>query len=554
MSTLRPLLSIAAEGGHRARMALAAVLGAIAVLAAVGLLTTSGYLISRAAQQPEILMLALAIVGVRFFGLVRALARYAERLVSHDVALREIGRLRRRFFAALVPLVPSGLGGHRRGELLSRFVSDVDRLQDVWLRALLPPMIAVLAGAGALIVALLLYPPAALVLAISLVLGGVVVPWISQRAARAAGRNQAAARAELSADLVEISAGAGELALAGREADWIVKMRASGARLASIQRRDALAAGLGGGLQLTLLAATAVAMTAVALPAVSDGALAGVLLAAVALLGIAAQEAVAPLPAAAASIDACSVAATRVDEVVASKPAISEPEVPSPVPAAGPIELRDVSFSYPDGTAVLDRISLTLRAGEAVSLGGPSGGGKTTLAELLVRFNAPTGGGISIGGTPYERLDSDELRTVVMLAGQDAYAFAVSLRENLMLGDPAADDARLEWALSRVGLGAWLEGLPDGLDTQLGELGATVSGGQRQRLGVARALLTPASFLIFDEPTAHLDPASGEALLEVLAEEARRNSRGVLVISHEQAAGAGFDHRLWLEDGRLSRR
>ncbi len=228
--------------------------------------------------------------------------------------------------------------------------------------------------------------------------------------------------------------------------------------------------------------------------------------------------------------------------------------MPSPVPAGGPIELRDVSFSYPDGTPVLDRISLTLRAGEAVSLGGRSGGGKTTLAELLVRFNAPTGGEISIGGTPYERLDSDELRSVVMLAGQDAYAFAVSLRENLMLGDPAADDVRLEWALSRVGLGAWLEGLPDGLDTQLGELGATVSGGQRQRLGVARALLTPASYLIFDEPTAHLDPASGEALLKMLAEEARRNARGVLVISHEQAAGAGFDRRLWLEDGRLSRR
>ncbi len=551
MSAVRRLLAVAPLG-RRGRLGLAgaAGLGAVAVLAAVGLLTTSGYLISRAAQHPEILSLAIAIVGVRFFGLLRALARYGERLVSHDVALRSIGAVRRRFFAALVPLVPAGLGTHRRGELLSRFVADVDRLQDVYLRALLPPLIALVASAGALLVAVLLYPPAALVLAVSLLAGALLVPALTRRAARSASRNQAAARAELSAGLVEICAGAGEIVVAGRERDWIERSDNASARLAAIQRRDALGGGLGFGLQAALLTGTAVALAAVAIPAVGSGALPGVLLAAVVLLGIAAQEAVAPMPAAAASIDSCSVAAERIGEIVDAPAPTIEPADPAPLPARGAIVADGVGFAYPGGERLLHDIDLRWEPGQSLALSGPSGCGKTTLAELLVRFADPTEGSITLGGVDLCAVDDSALRSVVLLAAQDAYAFSVSLRENLLLGNPDADDVALVVALERVGLGPWFASLPEGLGTRLGEQGATISGGQRQRIAVARALLSPARFLILDEPTAHVDPEAAVALLGELRREADAG-RGVLVITHEPTGTEDFDRHLRLESGRL---
>ena len=214
------------------RLALSVLLGTAAVLAAVGLLTTSGYLVSRAAQQPEILALSVAIVGVRFFGIARALLRYLERLVSHDLAFRTLTDLRRRFFARLVPLVPGGLAGSARSELLSRFVGDVDRLQDLYLRALAPPLVAALAGAGAVLVAFLMLPAAAVALAAMLLMAGVLAPMLTRLSARSAGRRQAAARSALGTDMIEVASGSAEIAVAGREQEWLSRIEADGARLA----------------------------------------------------------------------------------------------------------------------------------------------------------------------------------------------------------------------------------------------------------------------------------------------------------------------------------
>ncbi|HWA54005.1 MAG TPA: ABC transporter transmembrane domain-containing protein, partial [Solirubrobacterales bacterium] len=328
---------------------LSVVLGAGAVLAAVGLLTTSGYLISRAAQHPDVLALSLAIVGVRFFGISRALLRYAERLVSHDLAFRTLTDLRTRFFRRLVPLVPGGLPGLGRGELLSRFVGDVDRLQDLYLRGIGPPLVAVVAGAGAVLVAFLILPAAALVLAAALLAAGVLAPALSRAAARSAGRRQGAARAALGGELVEIAAGSAEIAVAGRAGDWIERADRASGELASLQGRDALSGGLATGLGTTLAAGAVVAVLAVSIPAVESGALAGVLLAALALLAMAAFEAVAPLPAAAAGIDACAGAAQRIEAVLERDPPVAEPDHPAPLPSNGALTMSDVSFSYGAG-------------------------------------------------------------------------------------------------------------------------------------------------------------------------------------------------------------
>jgi thiol reductant ABC exporter CydC subunit len=550
VSALRGILAVAPP--RRGRLALSIALGAGAVLAAVGLLTTSGYLISRAAQRPEILALGVAIVGVRFFGISRALLRYAERLVSHDLAFRSITDLRSHLFRRLVPLVPAGLPGIGRGELLGRFVGDVESLQDLYLRGLTPPAVALVAGLGAVVVAFLILPVAALVLGLALLAAGVLVPLATRVANRRAGRRQGAARAELGGEVLEIAAGSAEIAVAGRAEDWIARTERSGSRLAVLQRRDALSGGLAAGLLTAIAGATVVAILAVSIPAVGSGALAGVMLAALALLAMASFEAVAPLGAAAAGIDNCAAAAGRIEEVLDREPPVHEPTLARPV-RAGALHLDGVRFRYTeDGPWVLDGVDLALSPGRSVALLGPSGAGKSTLAELAVRFRDPTAGRIALGGVPLDQLAGDDLRTAVRLAPQDAYLFTTTLRDNVGLGRADAGDGEICAALEAVGLGPWLDSLPDGLDTEVGEAGARVSGGQRGRIAVARLFLARAAFLVFDEPTAHLDPTGAADLQRRIAAMSEGpEAPGVLVITHERAALEAFDEVLELRDGRI---
>lgn len=545
--------AVKATRSRRKLLWLSVLLGAGAVLASVGLLTTSGYLISRAAQRPEILALGVAIVGVRFFGISRALLRYAERLVSHDLAFRTLTDLRARFFRRLIPLVPGGLPDLGRGELMGRFVGDVDTLQDLYLRGLAPPLVALVAGAVAVGVAFLILPAAALVLAVALLAAGLLAPALTRWSARSAGRRQGAARAELGAGLVEIASGSAELAVAGRAEDWIERSDRASGRLASLQRRDALSGGLAAGLGTALAAAAVVAVLVVSIPAVGSGALAGVMLAALALLTMAAFEAVAPLGAAAAGLDACAVAAGRIEAVLDREPPLREPEAPVRAPIGG-LELRGVRFRYAEGLPwVLDGADLRLAPGRAVALLGPSGTGKSTLAELLVRFRDPDAGALTLGGVSLRAIGGEELRAAVRLSPQDAYLFTTTLRDNVAIGRAGAGDAEICAALEAVGLGEWLESLPDGLDTEVGEAGARVSGGQRQRIAAALLFLASARFLVFDEPTAHLDPAGAADLQRRLAALAREGGPGVLVITHEHAALDAFDEVLELRHGRIER-
>jgi thiol reductant ABC exporter CydC subunit len=543
--------ALAATRSRRRLLALSVGLGAGAVLAAVGLLTTSGYLISRAAQRPEVLSLSLAILGVRSFGIARALLRYGERLASHDLAFRTLTDLRRRFFERLVPLVPGAVGELGRADLLSRFVADVDRLQDLYLRALGPPLVAVAAGAASVALAALILPRAGIALALMLLLGGVLAPALTRRAARAAGRHQAAARAALGADLVELVSGAAEIAVAGREADWIERAERSSAGLARLQRRDALSGGLAAGLGSSLAAGAAVLLAAVAIPAVHGGTLAGVLLAALVLLALGAFEAVAPLGAAAASVDACASAALRIEGVLDREPPVREPQRPAAA-ASGDLELRRVRFRYGEGEPwVLDGAGLRLRPGRAVALLGRSGAGKSTLAELTARFRDPQSGRLLLGGTDLRELAGEEVRAAVRLSPQDAYLFTTTLRDNVAIGKAGASDEEVGAALGAVGLDEWLASLPDGLDTEVGEAGARVSGGQRQRIAAARLFLADeARFLVFDEPTAHLDPPGAAALQRRIAGLAA-GGPGVLVITHEAHRLDAFDEVLALREGRI---
>lgn len=529
------------------RFALGIALSALTLLCAVGLLTVSGALISKAALRPPVLALGTLIVGVRFFGLSRACLRYAERLVTHDVAFRALARLRTVFFARLAPLVP-GDARVGQGDLLSRFVQDVDALQHLYLRAGGPPLAALVASSAAVAVAWLMLPAAALVLAAGLAVAGVVLPLVTARLSRVAARRQAAARAALTTEVLEVVQGAPELVAAGREADRRARLAAADRELRGLAARDALAAAVATAAGSFLQGATALGVAVVAIPAVDAGTLDGILLAALTFLALASFEAVQPLPAAAQHLDACAAAAQRVVDITDHAPSVREPAVPDAVRNPQELVADDVHLAF-DGVPVLRGASLHLVRGQTVALLGASGAGKTTLAELLVRFRDPDRGAVRLGDAGLPDLRLDDLRRHVCLIAQDARLFTTTLAENVRLARPGATDAEVRRALRQAGLGPWIASLPEGLRTMVGEDGAQVSGGQRQRIALARGFLSDAPFLLLDEPTAHLDPAGAEQLLRDLPRLTA--GRGVLAIVHDRRGLDGFDAVLELREGRL---
>jgi thiol reductant ABC exporter CydC subunit len=519
-------------GVSRARLALAALLGVLTILFGVGLMATAGFLISRAAEQPAVLSLTVAIVGVRFFGLTRPIARYLERLVSHDVALRSLGTARARVYERVEGLSPTQLQEHRHGDLLAHFVGDVDSLQNLYLRGLLPPVVALGAGAGAVGLVAAILPQAGLVLAAGLVAAGTVVPFTSAALARRSAALQAPARGALSAELVETLAGGAELVAYGRLEDRLGRVGSADGRLVRAARRAALADGTGEGLRLLATGLTVAGVLAVAVSAHDVGTLDRVLIGLLALASLAAFEAVQPLPEALRELRTTMAAGERILELTGREPAVANPGDPRPFPPGlFTVALEDVRVRYASGERpALDGVSLRLEPGRRVALLGPSGSGKTTVANLLLRFLDPEAGRVTLAGRDLGEYRLKDLRRAIAVAGQDSHLFSTTIRENVRLARPEATDGEIEGALRRARILDWVESLPDGWDTLVGEEGRELSGGQRQRIVLARALLANASVLVLDEPTAHLDAPTAERLIDDVLDAA--GGRTVLLITH----------------------
>jgi thiol reductant ABC exporter CydC subunit len=529
-STVRRLEALVAV--PRGRAALALGLGALALGFGVALPATAGYLISRAAEQPPILSLTTIVVVVRFLALARPLTRYLDRLASHDLALRALGPLRAHVYERIEPLAPAELGAFRRGDLLTRMVGDIDALQGLYLRGLAPPLVGLVIAVACVVATALLLPAAAVVLAVGLALAGVAVPLLAARLVRRAARRQAAARGELTAELVELLGGAAELVAYGREDDTFARVRAADRELVHLARHDALVAGVGDAASIAVAGLTTAGVLALAVAAHDAGTLDRVLVATLALLALASFETVAPLPAAARDLAGTLAAGRRVLELTAREPLVRDPDSPAPAPVPPvSVALEGVTARYPGAVSpALEHVGLRIEPGERVALVGPSGAGKTTVTNLLLRFLDPEEGRVSLDGQDLRSLRQEDVRRAFALAGQETHVFNSTIRENLRLARPEATDAELWDALAQARLADWVATLADGLDTPVGEDGARLSGGQRQRLVVARALLADAPVLLLDEPTAHLDPPTAEALVrDVLA---AADGRSVLLITH----------------------
>ncbi|HUJ35122.1 MAG TPA: thiol reductant ABC exporter subunit CydC [Solirubrobacteraceae bacterium] len=516
----------------RWRLAGAVVLGALTVVFGVGLMATAGYLISRAAERPEILSLMVAIVAVQFFGIGRPVLRYLERLASHDMTLRVLGGLRARFFERIEPLAPAELECYRKGDLLSRMVADVDALQNLYLRGLEPPLVALLAGAVSVGAATAFLPAAGLVLAAGLLVAGLVSPAVAGILGARAGRRQATARGELSAELVEALRGAPELVAFGADGAAVDRVRAADRTLVRLARRDALAAGVADCLGLVVTGLTVAGVLAVAIAAHTHGGLNRVLIAMLALLSLAAFEAVTPLAATARELSATLAAGRRVLELTDRTAAVRDPLNPAPVPRSPfAVALEGVTARYPrEERPALEDITLRLEPGERIALLGPSGAGKTTVANLLLRFLDPEHGRVTLAGRDVREYRQDDLRRAISVAGQESHLFSASIRDNVRLARPEASDEEVAGALRAAQIWNWICRLPDGLETLVGEEGRELSGGQRQRIVLARALLAGAPVLILDEPIAHLDPITASELVDDVF--AAAGDRTVLLITH----------------------
>jgi thiol reductant ABC exporter CydC subunit len=537
------------------RLALSVGLGALAVVAGAVLVGLAGYLICRAAGRPPILSLTTIMVAVRAAALTRPGARYAERLASHDLAFRALGNVRARVLARIEPLAPAGLEAYRDGELLSRMVADIDQLQDVALRLLLPVGVAVVASTAVVGGVLVVSPAAGVLLGAGLAGAAVLGAVVAARVVAGSQRRQAALRARLTADLVDALDAADELWLNGADGRAAATVAADDRALVQVALADARAAGAADAIGVAAAGLTTLAVLATTTAAAGRGALDPLLVAPLTLVALGAFEAVLPLSAAARQLPAVLAAGRRVRELIDRRPEVADPARPAPAPTR-PAEIaldRVVVARGPRRRPVLDGVTLRLPPGARTVVSGPSGVGKTTLAHLLVRFLERERGKATIGPRDLRDHRQDDVRSAVLLGAQEPHVFSTTIRENLLLARPGADDAQLREALARAQLGEWVASLEAGLDTEVGERGRDLSGGQRQRLALARAFLADPSVLVLDEPTAHLDEATAEALLDDLWRHA--GGRSLLLVTHGDGGPFRRCPRLELEpagdDGRL---
>ncbi|MFF9262724.1 thiol reductant ABC exporter subunit CydD [Streptomyces longwoodensis] len=542
------------SGARRGRLVLALLLGSLALGSAVGLMATSGWLISRASQQPPVLYLMVAVTATRAFGIGRAVFRYAERLVSHDAVLRMLADTRVAVYRRLERLAPAGLRTTRRGDLLSRLVADVDTLQDYWLRWLLPAGAATVVGAGSVAFTAWLLPEAGAVLAAGLLAVGVGVPLVTGAVARRADRRLAPARGVLATRVADLLTGTAELTVAGALPARTAEAREADGVLTRIATRAATATALGDGLTALVSGLTLASTALVGVQAVAGGRLGGVALAVVVLTPLAAFEAVLGMPLAVQYRQRVRRSAERVYEVLDSPEPVREPEQPRRTPASPfPLVVKGLTARYAgQDRDALAGVDLRLTEGRRIAVVGASGSGKTTLAQVLLRFLDPDAGTYTLGGVDAFALDGDAVRRMVGLCAQDAHLFDSSVRENLLLARKDASEADLRDALGRARLLEWVDSLPDGLDTLVGEHGARLSGGQRQRLALARALLADFPVLVLDEPAEHLDLPTADALTADLL--AATEGRTTLLITHRLTGLEAVDEVIVLDGGRIVQR
>jgi len=552
------------------RVARAVLLGALTMVCAIGLTAVSAWLIARASQMPPILTLSVAVVGVRAFGVGRGVARYAERLASHDAALRGMANLRANLYDRLASTqlhVTAGapLFQLRRGELLHRVGADVDEVGNLIVRAVVPAAVAAVVGLGSVALLAMMLPAAGLALLLGLLAAGVLAPWLAYRGTASAEANLAVAQAQVSAQTLQILEDGQQLRVAGRLASAQFTLSNADTALARAEAASANRLGMAhavGVLAQSLTVIVALVLGARALapggwlallpPYAADfgsGLSGRVLLAVIVITPMAVFEATAGLPGAAVQFRRSQVAAGRLSQLIGS-PDFYHSEFSGHRDSASAslrslrrmtneeaqITLNNVEIGWAGSPEpLLGPFEFTVPAGQTLAIVGPSGIGKSTLLMTIAGLIPPWAGQVKRSGN-------------ALYIGEDDHVFATTVLENLRVAKGDATEAEATQALTSVGLVAWLAALPDGLNTELGTDATNISGGERRRLLAARALLSPAQILLLDEPAEHLDAATADAEVAALIDHVKQTGRILIIATHRSAEAERCDETLTISD------
>lgn len=507
---------------------------------AIALLATSAWLITKSAQSPPILYLTFAIVGVRAFALSRAVFRYLERISSHQAAFVALARLRVSIFDRLAPVAPAGLMGTRRGSLLSTVVSDIDTLQDFPLRVVIPVASSLFVSGVAVAAIGFVSPRAAVTLAVILIATLIIAAVISALVSRSSEHEVAPRRAEFTSAVLENIQRRRVLEAFGAASHADAALENAARACARSEIRGALASGSSPGVVMLLTGVASVAMAILTKDLVAQGEMTGPVFAVLVLVPLAIFEAVAVVPPAVTSWRLVAQSARRI---AATIPDSLPPEIPTedgsgqdlapfPAPARVSLTLKDFAVRWPGGSPLAHRpLSLSLKPGDRLAVSGPSGSGKTSFAHALVRF-LEYQGSYELNGVEATTLSPSTVRSMVTLCEQSPHLFNTSIRHNLSFARPEATTQDLLDVLERVGLAEWVHAR-GGIDAAVGERGVAVSGGQAQRIALARALLSQAPVIVFDEPTAHVERGLADSLIaDLVSVGSQSRDRIVIIMSH----------------------
>ncbi len=512
-------------------MLLAAFTGFLTIGSGVGLMMTAAYIISRAALQPSIAEIQVAIVGVRFFGIARGMLRYLERLISHDTTFRLLKRFRVRIYETIEPLAPARLIYHKSADLLNRLIADVQNLENFYVRIIAPPLIAVLTsilmwfligGFSWNLVFIMLFFQ---------MIAGIAVPLLAFHINRRLGQQAVRSKAELNIRIIDHIQGLGELLMFNRDQTYLGQIARQSSDYNNIQKKMGALNALTESLIGLCMHLTVISVLYAAAPMVHDAVFEGIYLAVIIMGIMASFEAYLPLPEGMQLLSANVESGKRIFAIMDSKPAVpdfvSDPEIPDHYS----ISVKNVQFSYEmNADSVLRNISFKVPQGQQAAIVGASGAGKSTVINLLLRFWDYRDGQILIGDTDIRHIDPQDLRSMIAVVSQRTHIFNSTIRENLLIANPDAPEALLWQVLERAKLDIFVKNLPAGLDTPTGEQGFKLSGGERQRLSIARALIKNAPILLLDEATANLDIITEKAFMETLNEVC--GDKTTLIITH----------------------
>lgn len=529
-------------------------LGFGTIASGIGLMSTSAYIIARAALQPSIAVLQVPIVGVRFFGIARGVFRYLERYVSHDVTLRALSRLRVWFYQKLEPLAPARLMMYRSGDLLSRIVADINTLENLYVRVIYPPFVALLTAAAMFIFLSSFHFLFALLLSFFFLIAGGLVPVIIRRLSRRSGQELVLQRARLNSALVDGIQGMPDLLAYNHEHGHLQQVQEIEGEFSRAHSHLARLSGLQNGLVLWLSLAAMWLFLRIGIGMLQTGILEGLYLPVLVLAVLSGFEAVLPLPLAAAQLDSSLQAANRLFEVIDTPTEVEEPASPQPIgtlPFA--IKVRSLYFAYPgERKYALKKVEFSLEPARSLAIVGPSGAGKSTLVNLLLRFWEFHQGSILLNEVDLRRYSPQEIRRQIAVVSQNVHLFNASIRDNLRIARPEASQKEIELATETAQIHTFIQSLPLGYDTPIGEQGLRLSGGERQRLAIARAVLKQAPVVILDEAAANIDVLTEQNIRTALKKWARE--RALLLITHRLGNLNDMDEILVLRGGEIVER